>query len=306
MRIAVTGAAGGLGGRVVQLLAGQDGTDVVAITRRKLPPEALPPRVEVAVADYADPPALGAALKGVDTLVFVSGDGPDAQMLLHHRNVVAAATAERVGHVAALSSIDADGASPFCYAVVNHLTEELLRASGIPYSFARAGLYLEFFQHWLAEARTTGVLRLPAADGRVSLVARDDVARALAALATGEPTRRHHDITGPDVADLAGVASVAAEAWGRPVVYEDIPPDTYHVETAATGLDPWWVYAFSSMFASVREQRWDRVSDHFTRLTGRLPLALGDVLQKQERGPAAAGRADIDAHQDQSRRQGAG
>ncbi|MER5967330.1 NAD(P)H-binding protein [Streptomyces sp. NPDC002057] len=278
MRIAVTGAAGRLGGRVVRLLAGRDDVDVVAMTRRELPAEALPRRVEVAVADYADPPALRAALKGVDTLVLVSSDGPDARMLLHHRNVVAAAAAERVGHVAALSSVDADTASPFCYAVVNGLTEELLLASGIPCSFARASLYIEFFRGWLTEARATGLLRLPAADGRISLVARDDVARALAALAVGEPTGRHHDITGPDSVDLAGIASVAAETWRTPVAYVDIPADTYGAETAATGMDPWWLYAFSSMFASVREQRWDRVGDDYTRLTGRRPLALRDVL----------------------------
>lgn len=126
MRIAVTGAAGSLGGRVVQLLADRADVDVVAMTRRKLPTEAFPPQVEAAVADYADPPALRAALKGVDTLVFVSSDGPDARVLLHHRNVVAAVAAERVGHVAALSSVDADMASLFCYAVVNRLTEDLL------------------------------------------------------------------------------------------------------------------------------------------------------------------------------------
>ncbi|MEU9191490.1 NAD(P)H-binding protein [Streptomyces sp. NPDC048484] len=302
MRIAVTGAAGGLGGRVVQLLAGRDSVDVVAMTRRKLPTEALPAQVEVAVADYADPPALRAALKDVDTLVFVSSDGPDARMLLHHRNVVAAAAAERVGHVAALSSVDADMASPFCYAVVNRLTEDLLLASGVPYSFARASLYIEFFQSWLTEARATGLLRLPAADGRISLVARDDVARALAALAVGEPTGRHHDITGPEVADLAGIASVMAEAWETPVAYVDIPADTYCAETAATGLDPWWLYAFSSMFASVREQRWDRVCNDYTRLTGRLPLALRDVLSAQVREPDAAERANNDAQWGQLKR----
>ncbi|MEU7038261.1 NAD(P)H-binding protein [Streptomyces sp. NPDC046237] len=281
MRIAVTGAAGRLGGRVVQLLADRADVDVVAMTRRKPPTESIPPQVEIAVADYADPSALRAALKGVDTLVFVSSDGPDVQMLLHHRNVVAAAAAERVGHVAALSSVDADTASPFCYAVVNRFTEDMLLASGVPCSFARASLYIEFFQGWLTEARATGLLRLPAADGRISLVARDDVARALVALAVGEPTGRHHDITGPESADLAGIASIAAEAWGTPVAYVDIPADTYCVETAATGLDPWWLYAFSSMFASVREQRWDRVRNDYTQLTGRLPLALHDVLSAQ-------------------------
>ncbi|MFE2050200.1 NAD(P)H-binding protein [Streptomyces sp. NPDC059459] len=278
MRIAVTGAAGSLGGRIVRLLADRADVDVVAMTRRRLPAEAFPQQVEVAVADYADPPALRAALKGVDTLVFVSSDGPDARMLLHHRNVVAAVAAERVGHVAALSSVDADLGSPFCYAVVNRLTEDLLLAAGVPCSFARASLYIEFFRSWLTEARATGLLRLPAADGRVSLVARDDVARALAALAVGEPTGRHHDITGPESVGLAGIASITAEAWGTPVVYVDIPADTYCAETAATGLDPWWLYAFSSMFASVREQRWDRVRNDYTQLTGRTPLALRDVL----------------------------
>lgn len=78
--------------------------------------------------------------------------------------------------------------------------------------------------------------------------------------------------------DLAGIASIAAEAWETPVVYVDIPADTYCAETAATGLDPWWLYAFSSMFASVREQRWDRVRNDYTQLTGRAPLALRDVL----------------------------
>ncbi|MFC9293878.1 hypothetical protein ACFTWH_08935 [Streptomyces sp. NPDC057011] len=162
--------------------------------------------------------------------------------------------------------------------MVNRLTEDLLLASGIPCSFARASLYIEFFQTWLTETRATGLLRLPAADGRIVLVARDDVARALAALALGEPTGRHHDITGPESLDLAGIASITAEAWETPVAYVDIPADTYCAEMAAANLDPWWLYAFSSMFASVREQRWDRVRSDYAQLTGRAPLALHDVL----------------------------
>ncbi|RAJ56097.1 NAD(P)H dehydrogenase (quinone) [Streptomyces sp. Amel2xB2] len=250
MRIAVTGAAGRLGGQVVRLLADRDGVDVVAMTRRRPPGGLLPPQAEAAVADYAEPAALRTALRGADTLVFVSSDGPDARMLLHHRNVVAAAAAEHVGHVVALSSLDADAASPFCYAVVNRLTEDMLLASGLPCSIARASLYTEFFEGWLTEARASGLLRLPAADGRISLVARDDVARALAALAVGEPTGRHHDITGPVPADLADIASVTAEVWETTVACEDIPAGTYCAETAASGLDPWWLYAFSSLFAS--------------------------------------------------------
>jgi len=35
--------------------------------------------------------------------------------------------------------------------------------------------------------------------------------------------------------------------------------------------DPWWVYAYSTMFASIRGQRWAAVSDEVHRLTGCSP-----------------------------------
>jgi hypothetical protein len=37
---------------------------------------------------------------------------------------------------------------------------------------------------------------------------------------------------------------------------------------AAATKDPWWLYAYTSMFASIREQRWDRVTAKVHRLPG--------------------------------------
>jgi NAD(P)H dehydrogenase (quinone) len=41
---------------------------------------------------------------------------------------------------------------------------------------------------------------------------------------------------------------------------------------------PWWLYAFSSMFDSVREQRWAAVSEDVLRITGLAPTPLRSVL----------------------------
>jgi NAD(P)H dehydrogenase (quinone) len=41
------------------------------------------------------------------------------------------------------------------------------------------------------------------------LVAREDVARCLAALAVGKPTGRHHNVTGPDSLPVDAVAAMA-------------------------------------------------------------------------------------------------
>jgi NAD(P)H dehydrogenase (quinone) len=75
VRIAVTGAAGRLGGQVAGILATAGEHQVVAVSRRPLAGAGPGPRGEVAAADYAGPAALRAALRGVDTLVFVSSDG---------------------------------------------------------------------------------------------------------------------------------------------------------------------------------------------------------------------------------------
>jgi NAD(P)H dehydrogenase (quinone) len=277
MRIAVTGASGQIGSQVVRLLAGEQAHQVVALPRRVLPSGRWPAGVSARAADYADLEALSTALRGADTLVFVSSDGPVAQVMVHHHNVIRAARASGVAHIVALSGLDADPCSPFCYAVSYGYTERLLAESECLVSIARASIYSEFFIGFLTRARASGQVRLPAADGRISLVSRADVARCLAALAV-RPAGGHHDITGPESLDLAAASALAAREWGTALEYVSITPAEHRAEMAIAGEDPWWMYAYSTMFASIREQRWAAVSDEVRRLTGCLPVSVRETL----------------------------
>jgi len=278
MRIAVTGAGGQIGGQVVRLLAAEQTHQVVALSRRVLPSGRWPAGVSARAADYADPEALSTALRGADTLVFISSDGPVAQVMVHHHNVIRAARAGGAAHIVALSGLDADPSSPFCYAVSYGYTERLLAESGCPVSIVRASIYSEFFIGFLSRSRVRGQVRLPAANGRISLVSRADVARCLAALATRPASGRHHDITGPESLDLATASVLAAREWGTALEYVGITPAEHCVEMAMAGEDPWWMYAYSTMFASIREQRWAAVSDEVHRLTGCLPVPVRKTL----------------------------
>jgi NAD(P)H dehydrogenase (quinone) len=251
-------------------------------------PEGQLLRISTATADYGDSVAIRAAFRGVDTLVFVSSDGEAAQVVLHHQNVIRAAAHSGVTHIVALSGLDADLSSPFCYAVTNGHTERLLLDSGCSISIARASLFTEFFMGLLLQARRSGQIRVPGADGQVSLVSRTDVGRCLAALAVAPPTGRHHDLTGPEALDFAAIAALSEHAWGMPIEYVDITPAEYCVELARAGEDPWWMYAYSTMFESVRQQRWASVSEEVFRLTGRPPRSVHDVLSEW-RATSAAG-----------------
>jgi NAD(P)H dehydrogenase (quinone) len=250
-RIAVTGARGRLGGQVCSLLAGRDGVEVLALTRT--------------VADYDDRRALDKALAGVDTLALISSDGEAELVLQHHQNVAAAAAANGVAHVVALSSVDADMDSPFCYARVNALTERAFEETGCAVTAVRASIFTEFFASLVELARVDGELRLPADDGRISLVAREDVGRCMAALALS-PVPGSYDVTGPASVDMETVAAGVGATY--------VPVSEAEFQSYLAGREtPWWSYAYTSMFASIRGQRWDVVSDAVERLTGQSPLA---------------------------------
>ena len=106
VRIAVTGASGRIGGQVVRLVAAEQQHQVAALSRRGLLPGRWPPSVSARAADYADTQALGATMRDVDTLVFISSDGPVAEVMVHHQNVIRAAAASGVAHIVALSGLD--------------------------------------------------------------------------------------------------------------------------------------------------------------------------------------------------------
>ena len=249
-RIAVTGARGRLGGQVVELLGGRDGVEVVGLTR--------------AVADYDDRPALTEALAGVDTLVLVSSDGEAERVLQHHLNVADAAAANGVGHVVALSSVDADLDSPFCYARVNALTERALVDRGLAVTAVRASIYTEFFETLLDGATVDGELRLPAEDAPGSRWSRARTSDG--AWRPARCCRRTRRTTSPGRAAL----DMAAIAAARGAAYVPVSEAEF-ASAVALRETPWWAYAYTSMFASVREHRWDAVTDAVERLTGRPP-----------------------------------
>lgn len=262
----MTGASGRVGGQVVDLLRAERSHEVVALVR---------PGV-----DYADPWSLRTALAGVDVLVFVSSDGHAATVMLHHVNVVDAAAEAGVGHVVALSGLDVDVDSPFCYAVTNGHTEELLRASGCGYSLARASVYTEFFAGLVRGARVAGPdgdeVRLPAGDARVSLVARADVARSLAALVLLPPSNTHHDLTGPAELTVAEVVATLDPA----ARYVDVRPSEYLAALIDGGETSWWAHAYATMLESIRLGRWSTVSGEVAALTGRPATPAGDLLSR--------------------------
>jgi NAD(P)H dehydrogenase (quinone) len=264
--IGVTAATGGVGSRVLRELQGRATT--VALARR---PEAVAAGVEARRADYDDPASLRAAFAGLDTLVFISSDGVVETMIRHHEHVVAAAIEAGVPHVVYTSIVDIEPDSRFYYSPGHRDTEAWLRASGIRCCFARTSIFADFFlETWLQ----TDTLAVNAADGRMSLVTRDDTAAALAAAAVAHADGVI-DVTGPQALTAAEIAAIAG------VAYEPLGDAEYRRRLTAEGNPGWLVDAYSSMFRSVVEGRFASVSDDVPRLTGRPQQTFAAFLRSQ-------------------------
>ena len=158
MTIAVTGATGQLGRRIVaQLLERVPASEVVAVVRDEAKAAVLAEQgVEIRVAAYGDVPALTAAFAGVDKVVLVSGN-EIGQRAVQHGNVIQAAQAAGVTFIAYTSVLEVEG-SPLLVAPEHVETEKLLADSGLSYSLLRNGWYHENYAPSIDAARASGAV----------------------------------------------------------------------------------------------------------------------------------------------------
>jgi NAD(P)H dehydrogenase (quinone) len=279
MTIGVTGATGGVGSGVIRhLLTRPDPPPVVALVRR-LDAVFEQARRTARRADYDDPDSLREAFEGLDTLVFVSSDGLAEVMRRHHEDVVDAAIDAGVPHVVYTSILDVSPDSRFSYSPIHRETEARLAASDTRCCFARTSIFDDFLvETWIAPSLEAGVLALPAGQGRMSLITRDDTARALAAAAASN-VEGVIELTGLEAPTACEIARVTQAETGRPLAFEDLDDETYRRQLADQGEPAWLIEAYASMFASVREGRFERVSSDVAELTGRPPQPYGAFVR---------------------------
>lgn len=279
--ILVTGATGHVGGAVVGRLASL-GHDVVAMVRdRQTAAERLPPGIALRVADYDDVSALRRAFAGIDEVVLTSSDGDASAVMRHHANAIEAAAAAGARRIVFTGIVDVDDRSPFYFAPVYRDAERRLATCGVPTIILRCDLFCEFIlDHWLSPSQASGGLALPAGEGRVAPISRDDVAAAIAAVAAStDRSPRIHTLTGPLALGLGEMTACYGETIARQIGYRSCSVDEYRALASAQLDDP-WPLAFSTLCASIAEGRYSEVSDEFFALTGRAPESFRDFLRR--------------------------
>ena len=218
MKIVVIGGTGLIGSRLVNKLREQ-GHEAIAAS----------PKSGV---DTVTGAGLAEALKGASVVVDVSNapSWEDAAVMnffeTSTRNLLAAEAAAGVKHHVALSVVGTERLLESGYFRAKIAQEKLIKASSIPYSIVRATQFFEFFTGIADFSTKDNEVHLPSA--LIQPMAADDVASAVARVATGSPVNGIVEVGGPEQFHLDELIrrGLAARKDPRKVVAD--PKATYY------------------------------------------------------------------------------
>lgn len=281
----VTGASGKLGQRVVQLLLdrGVAPARIIATTRDTTKLASFAEAgVDVRHADFDAPDSLPAAFAGADRLALISTDAVavPGQRLAQQTAAVAAAKEAGVAHIFYTSMPKPIPTSPITFAGDHAGTEEAIKASGMTYTILRNSWYQENLAMALPQAFATGQWFSSAGAGRISHVAHEDCAEALAAaLLSDEVANATFTLTGPATFDTEEIAAMAAKAAGAPITVVHLSDADLSAGLSAAGLPDFMVPFLVGFDANTRAGLTDFVTDDVERLTGHKPRPLAAYLE---------------------------
>lgn len=175
MKIAITAANGKLGSSVVDELIKKIGKDnVIGIVRS--PEKGSHLGIEVRKGDYNSREDFNSALKGIDSVLLISGMDDPQERIQQHRNVIEAARQNEVRKIVYTSIIGDEEETAFSPIVKsNRQTENDVKESGLKWVIGRNGIYIEPDLEYIDNYVKEGEIRNCAGEGKCGYTSREEL-----------------------------------------------------------------------------------------------------------------------------------
>lgn len=273
-RILVTGATGNVGREVARELAAQGRPFRAAVLDDQAPAD-LPPAAQPVVFDFTDPATYPAALDGV-TRLFLMRPPAIANIQRDMKPAIDYAIAAGVRHIVFLSLQGAERNRFVPHAKV----EDLLLASGVPYTLLRCGFFMQNLDTThRADLIESSDIFIPAGKGRTAFIDVRDIG-AVAALALAEPghENRAYTLTGSEALSYDDVAGLMSAILGRPITYSDPSPVAFARRFRRRGY-PWaYIGVMEGIYMTTRLGLAATVTPDTTELLGRAPITMSQYI----------------------------
>ncbi|MFJ7968446.1 SDR family oxidoreductase [Streptomyces sp. NPDC096324] len=284
MSIVVTGATGHLGRHVVeQLLEKLPAEEITAVVRDESKAADLAARgVRLAVADYNTPETFDGLFAAGDKVLLISGNEFDKGRVGQHRVVIDAAAAAGVSLLAYTS---APGSLTAALADDHRATEDVLLASGAPYTLLRNGWYHENYTENLAPVLAHDAVVQAAGEGRIASAARADYAAAAVAVLTGEGhENKTYELSGDEAWGFAEYAAELSRQTGKEIVYNSVSPEAFTSILTGAGLPEVFAGILAGVDVSIEKGELAVTSGDLSRLTGGPTTPIAEAVAAALKG----------------------
>ena len=294
--ILITGATGMFGSRVLRETMARQ-AEVRALVHS--PGNAGQVRAggaDVVAGDLDEPESLAAVFAGVDTAFIVSP--MDERLAIREANALQAAQQAGVRRIVKLYGAVRHHADPLDVRHAGdpldalHLASiEAIRESGLSWALISPSSVMDTSMLNQPFIRSRGCLVGCAGDGRVGLVAADDVARAAAIVLTERDEHAaNYELTGPQTLSMAEMAAVLSQVLGRTITYQDMPETEFRKLAVELGVPEDQVdVQLMVHFAAWKRGDAALVTGTYRELTGKTPTSLKEWVAAHQDAFAPAG-----------------
>lgn len=280
-KILILGATGNIGLAVLKQLKEKQVTVIAGVRNHKHFNTIEQLGVIPLLVDFSNQEDLNKALKGIDRVFLVT---PLMQNPEHITQlVVNAALQNNVKHLVRSTALGADSKGQITMARWAGKSEDVIKDSGLQYTFIRPNNFLENFTNFHSHSiKGEGKFYAPNGEAKCGMVSVEDIAE----VATIALTSEHHYNQAYNLSGLALSNTEYAETLsliiGKPVNYVDISEEMAKAHMMDNQMPEWLINAMMELNYIMKQGWTAEYSEDFKRVTGKEYTSAKTFFQKNK------------------------
>jgi len=274
MKILVTGFTGKVGLQVANYLKSIDIPILCGVRNVERAKAKFGDIYEYVSLDFSDPTTFDGALENIDRIFLMYPPGENLQF----DTFLEKAKDKEIKHITYLSLKDVQF-MPFIH---HYKMEKLIKSYNIPYTFVRAGYFMQNLNDFLCkEIKERQRIFVPAGKGKTSFVDTRDLAEISALTLVNEVKHKNqiYAVTGNEALDFFDVASIMTEVLGVKIEYTNPSVKEFREYMKKIGEDEGFVNVVVGVHMPTKLGLAKGIKHDYEKVTGKTPTNIRKYME---------------------------